>query len=88
MTNPSLDHARFGVATLFAGTLTRTGNFGGLLVTEEAVVDSITLSSAYSSNSQGDLSDMTALPPGYYPCRFTSITLASGEGIAINEFSE
>jgi hypothetical protein len=66
-------------------------NFYGFSVTTAAVVSAIVAptdraieNTAYDGDETG-LAALTTLPPGYYPIRGSSITLASGELILWEE---
>lgn len=59
-------------------TSAHSGAYFGLTVMADAVVSAITYATDYEAT--GDLSDFTSLPAGVTVlCRFTSITLTSGE---------
>lgn len=80
------DYASKGYKAVTTAALT-TGHYYGLNITVEAEVTSITAptgtspeGTAYDGDEAG-LAGVT-LPPGFYPFRFSTITLASGAGIA------
>lgn len=75
----SLSQGRNG-GTVIADTTATTGDFGGLLVVEDAVINTWTCSNLTNA---ADLEDSVTLPAGLYlPARFTAITLTSGTVIA------
>ena len=80
MSHLDWDHAPLGQVAV-ASAATFTGKFYGLKVTATMVIDTITWETSYAAKCTGDWSDLTNLPVGYYPGRFTSITVTSGEGI-------
>ena len=63
-------------------TAAHTGNFTGLLVIATAVVSAMDWETDYET-AANDWTGYTNLPAGYYPGRFKSITLASGQAMAI-----
>ena len=77
--NDALEQGRNG-GTVIADTTATTGTFGGLLIVEDAVINSWTCSNLTNA---ADLEDAVTLPAGLYlPAQFTAITLTSGTVVA------
>lgn len=75
MGSVSRDHSDVGFDVLTGTESAPTGDYYGITVLDDAVVDSITLKPGYVANG---LTGKT-LPKGTYrPCLFTELTLASG----------
>lgn len=82
--NDTLEHGSNG-GTLIDDTTVTTGDFGGLLILEEAVINAITGDGTITNLS--NIEDAHTLAAGLYiPARFTSITLTSGTVIAYNDY--
>ena len=81
--NEALEQGRNG-GTVIADTTATTGTFGGLLVIEDAVINTWTCSNL---TNEDDLEDSVTLAAGLYiPAQFTAITLTSGTVIAYNSY--
>lgn len=76
------DHAWAG-QEIIDDTNAHAGHFTGLLVTAEATVSAMTWAQGYAVNATKTWANLGALPPGYYPGLFSSITLSGGRAIAI-----
>ena len=82
--NDTLEQGSQG-GNLINDTTATTGNFGGLLVLEDAVINSITGDGTIANLS--DMEDSSTLAAGLYiPMKFSAITLTSGTVIAYTDY--
>ena len=88
--NEALEQGRNG-GTLLTSTSGGTtsvsgGDFGGLLILEDTVIDTITAGNVAITNLADILDDVTLAAGLYIPMQFTAIAITSGTVIAYNAY--